>query len=433
MSAGRAFLIVALIALGGAGLVALVSRTPADVRAAAPGPEARDPALGGSFTDDQVARHGAYRLPQYVAFAVAIALEVVVLIVLARGPFGRMVASVRGLPGGRLVHAALLGLLVALILWAAALPLAFVRGYMIEKAWGLSTQDALGWFTDSLRGVLIGGVMAGVAASVFFFVVARMPRTWWVAGWIAFTGLTALLVFVYPVAIAPLFNRFTPVEDASLRSDIVQLADRAGVSVDEVLVADASRRTTAENAYVGGLGATKRVVLYDTLLEGGQNKEALFVVAHELGHESENHVPKGIVVASVGLLLGFGVLAWLAGREWFLSWAGASGIADLRALPVLLIYLTVAGLLVLPVENAVSRSFERRADEVAVALTDDPASGIRSFRRLAFANLADLRPPRVAEVLLFTHPSIPSRIESLLSRSSASGAALAVSEVVKQD
>jgi STE24 endopeptidase len=434
VSTARAVILVALVALSGAAIVGLVSRTPASVRNAKPEPEAADADLGASFTDAQIARHGAYRLPSYVAFAAGLLIELATLFALARGPFGRFVDRVQQLPGGRLVHAAALGAAVVVVTWLAALPLAFVRGYMIEKAWDLSTQNAPGWFSDSARGLLVGAVMGAVAAAVFFGVVARLPRTWWVAGWAAFTLLTAIFVFIYPVVVAPLFNKFTPVQDDSLRTDIVGLADEAGISVDEVLVADASRRTTAENAYVGGLGSTKRVVLYDTLLENGSRRETLFVVAHELGHEKENHVLKGIALASAGLLVGFGALAWLASRHWFLSWAGASGVADLRALPVLLMFLGLAGLLALPVENAFSRAHERRSDEIAVSLTGDPEAGVALFRRLAFTNLADLRPPGPAVAVLFTHPPIPERIRSIQSSNHvATDGSFAVSGAVKQD
>jgi STE24 endopeptidase len=434
VTTSRAVIVVAIAALCGAALVGLLSRTPASVRSASAGREATDPALGAAFTDEQVARHGSYRLPSYVAFGAGLLIEIVTLFVLARGPFGRMVAWAQGLPGGRVVHSAILGAGVAIVLWLAALPLAYVRGFAIERAWGLSTQNVGGWLSDSIRGVLVGAIVAAIGAVVFFAVVSRLPRTWWIAGWAAFTLLTAALVFVYPVLVAPLFNRFTPVEDESLREDILGLASEAGISVDEVLVADASRRTTAENAYVGGLGSTKRVVLYDTLISGGHRPETLFVVAHEMGHEKENHVVKNIALASAGLLLGFGGLAWLAGRDWFLSLSGASGISDLRVLPLLLLYAVIAGLLVLPVENGVSRSFERRADEIAVDLTGDAAAGVRSFRRLAFSNLADLRPPWIAETILFTHPSIPDRIRSiLLSDEASANASFAVSGAVKQD
>jgi STE24 endopeptidase len=434
VSIARAVIVIAVVAVCSAALVGLLSRTPASVRSATAGRDATDPNLGASFTDAQVARHGSYRLPSYVAFGAGLLIEIVTLVLLARGPFGRLVEWVGGLPGGRWVHSALLGAGVAIILWLAALPLAYVRGFVIDRAWGLSTQDVGGWLSDSIRGLLVGAVVAAIGAVVFFAVVTRLPRTWWIAGWAAFTLLTAIFVFVYPVVVSPLFNRFTTVQDESLRKDVLELAAEAGISVDEVLVADASRRTTAENAYVGGLGATKRVVLYDTLLAGGRRAETLFVVAHEMGHEKENHVIKNIAIASAGLLLGFGVLAWLASRDWFLSLSGASGISDLRILPTLLLYAVIAGLLALPIENGLSRAFERRADEIAVDLTGDPAAGVRSFRRLAFANLADLRPPRIAKLTLFTHPSIPDRIRSIVSSDETSaGASFAVSRAVKQD
>ena len=128
-----------------------------------------------------------------------------------------------------------------------------------------------------------------VAAVAFFAVVKWQPRAWWLLGWAAFTALTALFTFVYPVVVAPLFHNFTPLQDSELKSRVVSLAADAGIEVEDVLVADASRRTTAENAYVAGLGATKRIVVYDTLLEAGADEDVGFVVAHELGHQEALH------------------------------------------------------------------------------------------------------------------------------------------------
>jgi STE24 endopeptidase len=156
------------------------------------------------------------------------------------------------------------------------------------------------------------------------------------------------------------------------------------------------------------------VVLYDTLLSSGGDDETLFVVAHELGHQRENHVLKGLALSSLGLLVGFGLLRLLAGWKGLWDWGGADGISDLRALPLLLLFATVLGVLLLPIQNTVSRSFETRADDIAFELTEDPGVAIRSFRRLAFSNLADLRPPDVAVLWLFTHPPIPERIEAAM-------------------
>jgi STE24 endopeptidase len=186
------------------------------------------------------------------------------------------------------------------------------------------------------------------------------------------------------------------------------------VTVDDVLVSDASRRTTAENAYVAGIGSSKRLVLYDTLIDAGSEDETLYVVAHELGHRAEGHVVQNVIIASVGLLGGFAALAWLARRDGLWSWGGAEGISDLRAVPLLMLFVTVVTLVLLPAENLISRAHERKADEIALELTGDPSTAVRTFRRLAFSNLADLRPHPLAVAVLFTHPSIPDRIEAAL-------------------
>lgn len=192
------------------------------------------------------------------------------------------------------------------------------------------------------------------------------------------------------------------------------MAAEAGIEVDRVLVADASRRTTSENAYVAGFGSTRQVVVYDTLLEAGGRDETLFIVAHELGHQRANHVLKNVALASLALLGSFALLAWLGAGTWPWSWAGAEGVGDLRALPLLAAFALLVGFLLLPLENYASRSFERQADETALELTDDPDTAVMTFRRLAFANIADLDPPRIAVWTLYTHPPIPDRIELFL-------------------
>lgn len=414
MSTGRAASILLLAALACAGAVALAARTPAAVRQARPAPEATDPALGARFSDADVARHGAYRAPGYLAFVLGVALEILALVVLARGPFRRAAELAEGLPGGWALRAALLGAGLSLVLALVALPLSFVRGYVIEHAWGLSTQDVGGWLSDRLRSLGVGAAIAAVAAVAFFGVLRAAPRLWWLIGAAVFSVLTAAFVYLWPVVVAPLFNRFEPLADRSLAARVRELAAGAGVAVDEVLVADASRRTTAENAYVAGLGATRQVVLYDTLLADPDERAVAFVVAHELGHEAERHVLKNVALGAAGLTAGFALLAWLAGRPWFHSWAGAGSIADLKVLPVVVLFATLASLATSPLAAALSRRFESRADRIALELTGDPDTAVAAFRRLAYANLADLRPPRLVVWALFSHPPIVERIEAAL-------------------
>lgn len=414
MTWGRALLVLAVVSLVGAGAVALASRAPAELRRRPPAGDATDPALGSTFTDEQVARHGAYRGPGYLAFAIGLAVQVVALCVLARGPWERLVSQLEGRVGPWPVRALAAGAAIALLLTLVALPLAYVRGFAMEHAWGLSTQDIGGWTADRLKGALVGAVTSATAALAFFAVVRWQPRTWWVWGWGAFTLLTAVVFFLWPVVVAPLFNRFTPLEDGSLNARVRSLAAAAGVPVDEVLVADASRRSTAENAYVAGLGGTKRLVLYDTLLDAGTEDQTAFVVAHELGHQARDHVLKNLVVSSAGLLAGFAFLGWLAGRAGFWGWAGAAGPGDLRAVPLLLLLVTAGTVLSMPLEAALSRRFESEADEIAIRLTRDPGAAVAAFRRLALNNLADLDPPAAAVAAFYSHPPIPDRIDAVL-------------------
>lgn len=413
MGTARVVLVIALLAIAAAGTVAVVSRTPASIRA-----EARegstDPDLGASFTDAEIASHGAYRGPSYLAYFLSFGLNLVVLILLARGPLAAAIERTESWPGGWITRALVASTLVAAALWLATLPLDYVRSQGMGGAWGLSTQGTAGWMGDQLRGAGIGLVMAGIAALAFFGVVRWQPRSWWWIGWVTFSVLSAILVFIWPLLIAPLFNRFTPLPEGSLRTRVVALADAAGVEVGDVLVADASRRTTAENAYVAGLLGSKRLVLYDTLVANGNEDETAFVVAHELGHKVENHVVKGLGLSVLGLFLSFLALRWLASVEAPWRWAGAEGIGDVRALPVLILFTIGATFLAMPFENAISRRHEATADRIAVTLTGDSATATRVFRRLAFSNISDLRPPGIAVWLFFTHPPTPDRIEALM-------------------
>jgi STE24 endopeptidase len=413
----KSIFILLILGVAAAGVVGFVSRTPSAVRSAAPGRDATDPSLGADFTSGDIERHAAYRGPAYLSFALGTILGLVTLAVLARGPVADLVRRLADVKGGWVVRTLIVAAVVAVVLTLVSLPLGFVRGYSVAHAWGLSTQNVAGWISDQVKAIGIGLVFAGISALVFFGLVRWQPRWWWLVGWAAFTLLTVLLTFIYPIVVAPLFNRFTPLDDPVLERRALALADEAGVTVKEVLVADASRRTTAENAYVTGIGSAKRLVLYDTLLANGDDDETAFVIAHELGHKAENHVVKNLVLSSVGLLIGFAVLAWLSHRSAVWRWAGADGIGDIRALPLLIAFVTIAGLLTLPVQNGVSRWFERDADSIAFRLTGDPDTAIRVFRRLAFANLADLKPVPLATWVLFSHPPIPDRIRAAVAES----------------
>lgn len=413
MTNARALLTVILVVAATTLVLVVMSRAPVALRTYTPGPRATDPSLGAHFTGREIRRGAAYQVPGYIAFALAGIVQIATLVVLTRGPLGRLADRLASLPGGWPLRTVLLAAFVLLCLTAAGLPLGFVTGFALGHAWGLSTQDFAGWLNDQARGLLVTFVTGGVAAVAFYGTVRAAPRTWWVWGWLTFSVLTFILVYLYPIVVTPLFNKFTPLKDPGLTRRIEALANDAGVPVKKVLVADASRRTIAENAYVAGFGSSRVVVVYDTLLKTTAPRETAFIVAHELGHAKENHVLKGTLLGCVGLLAGFGALALLA--RWDALWrlSGASGIVDPKGLALVLLFVVVAGLVTLPVQNAVSRNFESQADRIGVALTHDPEAAVREFRSLAFTNIADLAPPRAIVATLYTHPSIPDRIRAV--------------------
>jgi STE24 endopeptidase len=209
-----------------------------------------------------------------------------------------------------------------------------------------------------------------------------------------------LLSFVAPVVLEPLFNRFRPLEDETLAARLRALSDRAGVPVRDVLVADASRRTTKVNAYVSGIGGTRRVVVFDTLLEGVDPAAVEVVVAHELGHRRDRHVAKLTLVAMAGAAAAVAVLWALLGTR----------VADPRTLPEALLLLLAFELAALPPGAWLSRRWERAADRCSLDLTEEPAAFARTHSQLARRNLSDLEPPRLVYVLLFSHPTPPERL-----------------------
>ncbi|WP_316524571.1 M48 family metalloprotease [Kitasatospora brasiliensis] len=299
----------------------------------------------------------------------------------------------------------------ALVLLGQALRLPFAAGARTVRArYGLVTQGWAGWALDAVRGLALTLVLLLPLALGLFALTAWSPQRWWLPAAGAAALLTAALSFLHPLLIEPVFNRFTPMPPGEQRTALLALAERDGVRVRDVLVADASRRTTALNAYVSGFGATRRIVAYDTLLTTAEPREVELVVAHELGHVRHRDVPVGTALGAVGAALAVAVLGLLSTWRPLLDAAGATDPADPRALPLLAALAALLGALSGPLQCAVSRRIEARADRHALELTGDAEQFVAMQRRLAVANVSDVDPPRVLELLFATHPSATRRI-----------------------
>lgn len=298
-----------------------------------------------------------------------------------------------------------------LVLLGQLLGLPFgARVRVVRHRFGLVTHGWGGWAVDQLRGLALTLALFLPAALGLYALTGWSPGRWWLPAAGAAALLTVLLSFLFPLLVEPLFNRFTPMPDGELRGELLALAARDEVQVRDVLVADASRRTTALNAYVSGFGATRRIVAYDTLLSTAEPREVELVVAHELGHVKHRDVLTGTALGALGAAVAVALLGLLTSLQPLLSAAGATGIADPRSLPLLAACAALLGTLSGPVQCAASRRIETRADRHALELTHDPRQFIAMQRRLALTNVADVDPPRALELLFATHPSTARRI-----------------------
>ena len=351
------------------------------------------------FSPEERALARAYHLPLYIALLADLALAAGILAALAWSPLGdRLYSPVRPLPpvAAAAAYAALVVLLSALV----RAPLALWRGWWRERQWGFSTQGAGGWLVDRAKGLAVSMLLTAAAWAAAVALARALPG-WWVVPAAAALALAVLLLsFVAPVLLEPFFNRFAPLEDEALTADLRLLSRRAGVPVRDVLVADASRRTTKVNAYVSGIGRTRRVVLFDTLLEAADPGAVRVVVAHELGHRRDRHVAKLTVLAMAGAVTAVVVLWAVLGTR----------VAQPQTLPEALLLLLALELAALPAGSWLSRRWERDADRCSLDLTEEPDAFARAHAGLARRNLSDLDPPRLVYGVLFSHPTPTERL-----------------------
>jgi Zn-dependent protease with chaperone function len=399
----RCVVIAAALLTTGTAAAALASA------AASPPPRVED-----YFSKSDIERSRRYRGPRYAIAFGSIVVSLVAGAAIGLGPgvrrIGRWSASITG--GRWILQVLLLAAVVTGVLALVQLPFA-VAGHFHDRSFGLVTQSVWGMLADIAKGLAFQLALAAVTGLGFYGIIRALPRAWPGIAALFAVGLTVFLSYVFPVIYEPLFNRFTPV-DASLRARVLTIAGKAGVQVGDVLVADASRRTRRLNAYVSGLGPSKRVVLYDTLIERSSPKEVDLVVAHELAHVANHDVLKGTALAAGGAVAAVLLIWGLLSSPSIQSPIGVSGAGDPRSLPFLALVLAATGILALPLQNWYSRGIEAAADRAAIDYTQDPETAIAVEVRLARENIADLEPNRFFRWAFFSHPPVMERIQIAL-------------------
>nr|WP_202885588.1 M48 family metallopeptidase [Kribbella sandramycini] len=374
-------------------MVAVIVTTTPWQLIAVPAP---DPAL--DFTAAEIARQNAFRGELLPWSTTSWVLSVAVPLAIGFSPLGGRlydVVRIRRWYVGVPVLVFGLGLITSLVtLPTDALAERVSRKYGLSvQGWGLWARDrAVNWLLISLALAVI---------ALFLIALARRRRSGW---WLPAAIVTALLVlgvsFAYPVLVEPRFNQFSSMPAGPLRDDFFKLAADDGVPVKDVLVADASKRTTALNAYVSGFGSTRRLVVYDTLLNSSPPAQVRLVVAHELGHAAEDDVLHGTLIGVLGAAFGVVLLRLLLGAK----------LADPRRIAALLALITAATVVSAPVQNLISRRIEARADHHSLQLTKDPRSFIAMQHDLAVTNISGLSPARWRYWMFASHPTTPERI-----------------------
>jgi STE24 endopeptidase len=400
MSRHRSRLSLALVATAAAAGIATFLLRPRGglIDAAAVDPTAY-------FSQGELQRADDFRGPQRLIGLASIGLSGATLAVMALRPPAPLRQLLARADEGRWLGAAAVGAGLAVTLTAVGLPLAAVA-HQRSKDVGLSTQDWPAWLGDVGLSLALELPLTAGGAVLALALVRRFGHRWWLPGAGVIVVLGVASVFLVPLLVEPLFNRFEPLPRGPLRAEVVQLADRAGVDVGEVFRVDASRRTTGANAYVGGLGATKRVVLYDNLIDGYPDDQVRSVLAHELAHVKHRDLWRGLLWLAVVALPGALLVQLLTARM-----AGPPGReSGPSSLPALALSLALVSFAVGCAGNVLSRQVEASADAFALRITEDPAAFIALERRLALSNVSQPDPPALTQLLFGTHPTAVQRI-----------------------
>jgi STE24 endopeptidase len=353
------------------------------------------------FTASQLDRAEDFRSVQRLLGLAGLSIGIGTLALLAWRQPRSLIARLERRP---LLGGAAAGAGISLVLVVTGLPVnAWMRARALDV--GLATQSWPDWAVDVVKAAGIGAVTAAIGGLIAMVLVRRFPRRWWAPAALLVLAYGVVTIWLYPIVIDPVFNRFDRLPQGKLRSEVLQLADRAGVDVGEVYRVDASRRTSAANAYVIGLGHSKRVVLYDNLIDDFSPGEVRTVVAHELGHQKHDDLLRGLAWLAIVAPAGTFLVQALAER------AGPRGrLGTPAALPAIALAIAVVSLGLGCASNVLSRRVEASADSFALRLTRDPEDFIGFQRRISVQNVGDPDPPGWYQTLFGTHPTTLERI-----------------------
>ncbi len=336
-------------------------------------------------------------------------IELAVLFVVIPILAGRLVGSELH----TIVQALIFFMILAALSGLASLPFEIYHTFVLEKKYGFSTITWKLWFADLLKSLVVSAILLGILTSALMAFIFYLPTSWWFWGWAFFTLFQLILLWLYPVLIAPLFNQFEPIKDENLRDQILHMIEKAGLQTNGIYQVDAGKRSRHTNAYFTGIGKTKRIVLYDTLLLSHTPDEIVAVLAHEIGHWKKKHILKQLAFMVTASLALFYLIYRIAGWPPLYNAFGIDPTSIYAGLFIISLYLGTAAFFLKPLGVAVTRRFEREADQTAFDLTGTAAPMIGALKRLAKDNLSNLHPHPLYVTFFYSHPPLVERIEYL--------------------
>ena len=294
------------------------------------------------------------------------------------------------------------------------IPFSLYSTFVIEKKYGFSTITPQLWLIDLVKSLAVSVILMALLFIPFFALIHWLPQSWWFAAWVFFAFFQMLMIWLYPLVIAPLFNKYVPVQDDVLRERIMAMAEKAGLRAEGIFEVDAGKRSRHSNAYFTGLGRSKRIVLFDTLLATHSHDEIVAVLAHEIGHWKLRHVLKQLILIEVVALAGFYLVYLLMGWPFLYETFGFAGPLPYAGFLLAAIVLKPAAFFLTPIGAAVSRTYERDADRYVLGLVGSTRFLAQALKRLAKENLANLHPHPTYVAFYYSHPPLAQRVERLM-------------------
>jgi STE24 endopeptidase len=304
-------------------------------------------------------------------------------------------------------------LVAALALSLPGLPLEWYDQFRLEERFGFNTTTQKLWWMDRLKGLLLSVALGYPLLALILKLVEWMGPWWWLWAWGALLGFQLLMLVLAPVLILPLFNKFTPLPEGSLRERLLKLAERTRFRARSIQVMDGSKRSRHSNAFFTGFGGFRKIVLFDTLIQQLAEVELEAVLAHEIGHFKKKHIPKTLLVSALSSLAAFWLISLLARQEWFYR---SFGFEPGSIVPSLLLFGLLSGVITFwfsPVAHWWSRRYEYQADAYAAGVMNEPRSLIGALRKLNEKNLSNLTPHPLYSGFYYSHPTLLEREQAL--------------------